>query len=104
MNLIYSLLRQSKLIFSLSVSSGLIAAIVNTSLLMFINQHILTVDQNNTAFGGIFLFLVLLTVLSETISQSLFTYLSNKVIYQLQTWVSNQILALPLSKIEQIWE
>jgi putative ATP-binding cassette transporter len=102
MQFIFSIIKPVYKILTLSTLIGIIAGISNSSLLAMLNHAISEFQQHKQTHGIIYFSLVLVVFLTETLSQILFSYLSQNVVFNLQTRMCKHILAAPLRELEKI--
>ncbi len=102
MNLIWFLLRASKVTVAIAAVTGAISGACSVLLIAAINRAI---SSNNTSSDQLiwsFIGLAIVTVLTSIISRILLSRLSQEAVYKLRLRLSGWILACPLRHLEEL--
>lgn len=101
MNLIYLLLKKSKLLFLLATLASILTGIGNILLIALINNLI---DRNIVSASqiGYFCLVIFLLAIASLSAQTLLTYLTQNTVYDLRLSLINKVINSPLEQLERV--
>ncbi|MCA1566169.1 MAG: cyclic peptide export ABC transporter [Acidobacteria bacterium] len=102
MKIIYFMMQYSRRFLVLAIVAGVISGAANTALLAVINATLTSSQYQRSTLALIFLGLCLVVPLTRVVAELLLAHLGQGALFQLRMQLSEQILGVPLRRLEEL--